>query len=131
MAYDFDTTTERSQLMKKIHSTDTKAEIALRKALWANGIRYRKNYAKLPGKPDIAIVKNKIAIFVDGEFWHGYNWEEKKRYNKWGLLWQNIMVKERILTILLLHQYVVISHVPSLQEMYAKSLKVETILYVP
>ncbi len=79
MAYDFDTTTERSQLMKKIHSTDTKAEIALRKALWANGIRYRKNYAKLPGKPDIAIVKNKIAIFVDGEFWHGYNWEEKKQ----------------------------------------------------
>ena len=62
MAYDFDTTTERSQLMKKIHSTDTKAEIALRKALWANGIRYRKNYAKLPGKPDIAIVKNKIAL---------------------------------------------------------------------
>lgn len=79
MAYDFETTTERSELMKKIHSTDTKAEIALRKALWANGIRYRKNYTKLPGKPDIAVVKHKVAIFIDGEFWHGYNWEVKKK----------------------------------------------------
>ncbi|WP_372999908.1 very short patch repair endonuclease [Lutispora sp.] len=41
-------------------------------------MRYRKNYALLPGKPDIAITKHKIAIFIDGEFWHGYNWDTKK-----------------------------------------------------
>lgn len=52
--------------MKKIHSKDTKPELILRKALWAEGIRYRKNYKQLPGTPDIVIVKNKIAIFIDG-----------------------------------------------------------------
>jgi DNA mismatch endonuclease (patch repair protein) len=50
----------------------------LRKALWHEGIRYRKNLKTLPGSPDIAITKYKIAIFCDGEFWHGKNWEEKK-----------------------------------------------------
>ena len=52
--------------------------MVLRKALWNKGIRYRKNYKKLLGKPDIAITKYKIAIFCDSEFWHGYNWDEKK-----------------------------------------------------
>jgi len=65
--------------MSKIRSTNTKPEIALRKALWKLGIRYRLNVSKLPGKPDIVIGKFKIAIFVDGEFWHGYQWEEKKQ----------------------------------------------------
>jgi DNA mismatch endonuclease (patch repair protein) len=51
----------------------------LRKALWHEGIRYRKSYGKLPGKPDIAITKYKIAIFCDGELWHGKDWEEKKK----------------------------------------------------
>jgi DNA mismatch endonuclease (patch repair protein) len=50
----------------------------LRKALWHEGIRYRKNLKTLPGRPDIAITKYKIAIFCDGEFWHGKNWETKK-----------------------------------------------------
>lgn len=64
--------------MSHIHSKDTKPEIILRKALWKKGVRYRKNFKKLPGSPDIAITKYKIAVFVDGEFWHGYNWENKK-----------------------------------------------------
>ena len=55
-----------------------KAETALAKALWHNNVRYRKNYRKLPGSPDIAITKYKIAVFVDGEFWHGENWEIRK-----------------------------------------------------
>jgi len=46
--------------------------------LWREGIRYRKNLKTLPGKPDIAITKYKIAIFCDGEFWHGKNWESNK-----------------------------------------------------
>lgn len=77
--YEFNTTKERSALMRKIHSTETKAEVALRKSLWHQGIRYRKNYKLLPGKPDIVITSHKIAIFIDGDFWHGYNWEEKKQ----------------------------------------------------
>ena len=55
-----------------------KAETALAKALWAEGVRYRKNYRKLPGSPDIAITKYNIAVFVDGEFWHGFDWENRK-----------------------------------------------------
>ena len=78
MAYSFDTTPEKSALMKKIHGKDTKAEVVLRKALWKHGYRYRKNYNRLPGKPDIALTKYKIAIFVDGKLWHGYDWEKEK-----------------------------------------------------
>ena len=69
---------QRRKNMQAIRSKDTSIEIILRKALWNAGIRYRKNYTKLPGKPDIAITKFKIAVFCDSEFWHGYNWEEKK-----------------------------------------------------
>ncbi len=64
--------------MSRIRSKDTKAEVRLRKALWSRGYRYRKNVKSLPGSPDIAIKKYKVAVFVDGEFWHGYNWEEKQ-----------------------------------------------------
>ena len=66
---------ERSENMRRIRSRDTKIELALRKALWSKGYRYRKNYAILPGKPDIAITKYKIAIFCDSEFFHGKDWE--------------------------------------------------------
>jgi DNA mismatch endonuclease (patch repair protein) len=69
---------QRHKCMSNIHSTDTKPEIMLRKALWHSGIRYRKNYKKLPGKPDIAITKYKIAVFCDGEFWHGKDWNSKQ-----------------------------------------------------
>ena len=72
------TSPEISIRMSKIKSKRTKAEILLSKRLWAEGIRYRLNYKKLPGSPDIAITKDKIAIFVDGEFWHGKDWEVKK-----------------------------------------------------
>lgn len=64
--------------MSKIKGKNTKPEIALRKALWKLGLRYRLNVKNLPGKPDIVIRKKKLVIFVDGEFWHGYNWREKR-----------------------------------------------------
>lgn len=54
------------------------AERLLAHALWHRGYRYRKNHRGLPGSPDIALVKYRIAIFVDGEFWHGKNWEVQK-----------------------------------------------------
>ena len=60
--------------MRKVKSSDTSPEILLRKALWARGYRYRICSRKLPGKPDIALPKHKIAIFIDGDFWHGGQW---------------------------------------------------------
>lgn len=60
---------------QKNKSTDTAHEKMLRKALWSLGLRYRKNYAKLPGKPDIVFIKAKVAVFCDGDFWHGRNWK--------------------------------------------------------
>lgn len=74
----FYTTKARSKQMSKIRGKGTKPEIKFRKVLWANGYRYRVNYKKLIGKPDITLNKHKTVIFIDGEFWHGYKWEEKK-----------------------------------------------------
>ncbi len=66
---------QRRKNMQHIKSSDTKIEILLRKALWEKGYRYRKNYKELPGKPDIVLLKYKIAIFCDGEFFHGKDWD--------------------------------------------------------
>lgn len=78
MAIHLKTTTERSSIMSKIRGKNTKIEEKLRKALWHCGVRYRKNYKQLPGSPDIALTKYRIAIFCDGDFWHGYQWDAKK-----------------------------------------------------
>lgn len=64
--------------MKHNKSKDTKPELLLRKELWKRGIRYRKNYKELCGKPDIVFVKAKISVFVDGKMWHGFDWEHQK-----------------------------------------------------
>lgn len=65
--------------MSKVSLKGGKAETELAHALWNEGIRYRKNYRPLPGSPDIAITKYKVAVFVDGEFWHGEDWENRKQ----------------------------------------------------
>ena len=67
---------QRKKCMRRVRSKDSKIEVRLRKALWHKGYRYRKNYKALPGKPDIAITKHKIAIFCDSEFFHGKDWEK-------------------------------------------------------
>ena len=69
---------QRHKNMQHIRSNDTKIEVLLRKALWKKGYRYRKNYRELPGKPDIVLTKYKIAVFCDGEFFHGKDWEVLK-----------------------------------------------------
>ena len=69
---------QRRKNMQHIHSKNTSIEVALRKALWQKGYRYRKNYSGLPGSPDIVLMKYKIAIFCDGEFFHGKDWEVLK-----------------------------------------------------
>jgi len=75
----FYTTPQRSKIMSKIRAKDTKPEVTFRKALWATGYRYRVDYKKLVGRPDILLKKYRTAIFIDGEFWHGHNWEERKQ----------------------------------------------------
>ena len=74
----YDSTPETRERMSKIKLKGGKAETILAKALWQQGYRYRKNDKRLPGSPDIAILKHHIAVFVDGEFWHGKDWETRK-----------------------------------------------------
>lgn len=63
-----------SRAKKAIRSRDTKPELALRRALWRLGLRYRVVNRNLPGKPDISFPTERVAIFCDGDFWHGRNW---------------------------------------------------------
>jgi len=76
--YGFKTSKTRSKLMSKIKSKDTRPEIILRKAIWNLGYRYSLKNTFITGKPDIVFKEKKVAVFVDGEFWHGYNWKAKK-----------------------------------------------------
>ena len=69
---------QRKKCMRANKSTGTKPELVLAKAMWALGLRYRKNSGSIFGKPDFSFKKYKVAIFVDGEFWHGKDWEQKK-----------------------------------------------------
>lgn len=69
---------QRKKCMRSNKSTGTKPELVLAKAMWALGLRYRKNSGSIFGKPDFSFKKYKVAVFVDGEFWHGKDWEQKK-----------------------------------------------------
>ena len=69
---------QRKKCMRANKSTGTKPELVLAKAMWALGLRYRKNSGSIFGKPDFSFKKYKVAVFVDGEFWHGKDWEQKK-----------------------------------------------------
>ena len=70
---------QRRKNMQAVKNKDSQIELLLRKELWSRGLRYRKNVNRIFGKPDIVFVGKKIAVFCDSEFWHGYNWEERKR----------------------------------------------------
>ena len=63
-----------SATMRRVRYRDTSPEMTLRKALWARGLRYRLHATKLPGKPDIVFPSRRVAVFVDGDFWHGNQW---------------------------------------------------------
>lgn len=65
----------RSRVMSRIRGKNTRAEIALRKALWSKGVRGYRIHCKMSGKPDIVFRKKKVIVFVDGDFWHGYTWK--------------------------------------------------------
>lgn len=91
------TTSQISERMAKIHVKGSKAETLLAKALWKQGFRYLKNYKKLPGSPDIAITKYQIAVFVDGEFWHGKDWVRRKEKIKSNQAYWIEKIEENIL----------------------------------
>ena len=95
------------KIMSAVKSKDTKPELMLRKELWKRNLRYRKNYKKIPGKPDIVFTRARLAVFCDGDFWHGHNWairgygsleNELQRYSKqWAdKINRNIQRDERI-----------------------------------
>jgi DNA mismatch endonuclease (patch repair protein) len=69
---------QRKKNMQHVKSKDSQIELMLRRALWQNGLRYRKNVRSVFGCPDIVFLKLKIAVFCDSEFWHGYDWENRK-----------------------------------------------------
>ena len=62
------------KIMSAIPSKNTEPELMLRRALWKENLRYRVNYKKLPGKPDIVFTKYHVVVFCDGDYWHGHNW---------------------------------------------------------
>ena len=72
------TNEQRSYNMSQIKGKNTTIEMLLSKALWHRGLRFRKNSKAVYGHPDISIKKYKVAIFCDGDFWHGWDWENRK-----------------------------------------------------
>jgi len=84
---------QRSFAMSRVKGRDTSIERMLRSRLHEQGYRFRKHVKELPGKPDIVFSKKKVAVFVDGDFWHGYRfptWEHKLTS-----FWQNKIRKTR------------------------------------
>lgn len=65
--------------MQANRAHDTQIEVMLAKELWRRGYRYRKNLRSIPGTPDICFKSHKVAVFCDGEFWHGYNWAQSQK----------------------------------------------------
>ena len=86
---------ERSRIMSLIKSRDTIPEIVLRKRLWAEGLRYRKDLKTLPGRPDIVFPRAKITVFIDGRFWHGKKLSPE-RLKKMSPYWQEKIQKNVI-----------------------------------
>ena len=69
--------TDISAIMRSVRSSNTGPEVRFRRALWAEGLRYRTCSKKLPGKPDVVLSLQRLAIFIDGDFWHGGQWQQR------------------------------------------------------
>lgn len=69
---------KRSEVMSKIRGKNTKAELIAFQYLRQRKIYFQKHYNRAPGKPDIALPRRKIAVFIDGDFWHGHTLEQLK-----------------------------------------------------
>jgi len=68
-----------SQALARSRAKDTKCECTLRSALWRKGLRFRKNVATLPGRPDIVFREKHVVVFCDGDFWHGRKWAQRRQ----------------------------------------------------
>jgi DNA mismatch endonuclease (patch repair protein) len=87
---------QRRKNMRAVRSRGTKIEVKLAKALWDEGLRYRKNCRDILGKPDIVFRKYKTAVFCDSEFWHGKNLTENKFKIKTNKKYWNKKIKSNI-----------------------------------
>lgn len=76
---DIFTKDKRSEVMSKIRGKNTKIELLVFRELRKRGIYFQRHYNRAPGSPDIALPRKKIAIFIDGDFWHGYNYAKNKK----------------------------------------------------
>ena len=72
------TPAQRRKNMQRVRNKDSQIELKLRRALWHAGFRYRKNLRSVFGCPDVVFLRLKIAVFCDSEFWHGFDWENRK-----------------------------------------------------
>lgn len=70
---------QSSQALSGSKPADTRCERLLRKELWKMGLRFRKDFRDLPGRPDIVFIRECVVVFCDGDFWHGRNWATRKR----------------------------------------------------
>ena len=73
------TSSKASRSMRGNRKRDTRPEVVLRRELWRRGLRYRLHARDLPGRPDIVFRRAKVAVFCDGDFWHGRDWPERER----------------------------------------------------
>ncbi len=96
---------QRKKNMKAIKGKETKPEILLRKKLWSMGYRYRKNCKEIYGKPDIVFLKKKVAVFCDGEFWHGYSYKEGKDFTETNKEYWNKKIKRNMERDLEVNEY--------------------------
>jgi DNA mismatch endonuclease, patch repair protein len=69
---------QASRIKQRNRKVGTRAELALRRALWGLGLRYRLNDGRLPGRPDLVLARYRAVVFVDGDFWHGRDWESRE-----------------------------------------------------
>ena len=83
---------KRSQIMARVKSKDTTSELILRRALWKRGLRYRIHISSLPGQPDIVFSGARVAVFVDGAFWHGKKLSEE-RFSRMSDYWREKIQK--------------------------------------
>lgn len=82
---------KRSRIMSKVKNKNTDIEMKLRRELWHRGYRYRVTNGKIPGRPDIAFLSRKVAVFCDGDFWHGRKYEKEK--SAYSSFWRNKIKK--------------------------------------
>lgn len=84
---------QRRYCMSRVKSKDTRLELRVRSALHSRGLRFRKHVSDLPGKPDVVFARARVAVFIDGDFWHGYKFDSWQ--HKMSKLWREKISRNR------------------------------------